>query len=693
MGLYDEKAIFAFLRLILSGQVIGNNELDLKILALLKYKGVDLGRYDFRRGIFAGKEQETLRIYGEIKKPSQKRYFKIFGEALDLASKQGFPEPYVHAAMVDIIRKLSIEPENFNSLHYLKSSSLYKNLTEGSYFFTEERADSHLKAALCYTPFIKNDQAFKDVLIDFARSRIDRSPFSESLPLQSANDDLDSMLPPVLVPWIEENTRLHQCDRNFLVAFLIVALGTALQNKVCMFSSYPNYKYVEGLIFWALAVGPSGSNKTAPFNAIVDILNRLENSLKARFAQDMEAYERRHGELKREVNGLSRKIGMLERKGADASSEGKARLRDLETALAEKEEQLANLVKPVETRFTTNDATPEKLIDILNRNSRPSLCLARDEFSSVFRRFEQPTFQELRKLLLEAYSGYGNFKQDRIGRGTLSVDRPAVSIMGGIQTSVLRTFIEAVQSGKVENDGFLQRFHFLAYSPSVKEAGLDRSVPDEEKDRELFKLFQWLVSLQPEKLPGIKLPPGYPPGLAFTKKAAREFDECLKSLRPGQYDNPAMQSHVAKAGGFLARLACLFQLVDWFGTGKDLADLKPGVSSVNLRRAIAVYEVFKGHAQAMYDTRSNPNFDAANSLLSKVMEGKVKNGSSVRDILRHNWTHLNEYHTLLNAIGFLRDRKILVLHEKQSTAKGGRPNQVIVLNPQILFRLMADGKL
>ena len=111
-------------------------------------------------------------------------------------------------------------------------------------------------------------------------------------------------------------------------------------------------------------------------------------------------------------------------------------------------------VKP--PRCVINDATPEKVAEILSRDPSGSL-MVHDELAGWLDSFERyNSGQSPRAFYLSCWNG-GTFLKDRVGKGTrdlnaeIRVDNLALSILGGIQPDRLAAFRD------LTSDGLLQR--------------------------------------------------------------------------------------------------------------------------------------------------------------------------------------------------------------------------------------------
>jgi len=74
----------------------------------------------------------------------------------------------------------------------------------------------------------------------------------------------------------------------------------------------------------------------------------------------------------------------------------------------------------VAKRYLVNDATVEKLGELLNHNPN-GLLLFRDELSGFLHTMDRPGHENDRAFYCEAWNGTGAYTYDRIGRGTLAV--------------------------------------------------------------------------------------------------------------------------------------------------------------------------------------------------------------------------------------------------------------------------------
>ena len=91
-------------------------------------------------------------------------------------------------------------------------------------------------------------------------------------------------------------------------------------------------------------------------------------------------------------------------------------------------------------RLVVNDATVEKLGELLNENQN-GLLLIRDELPGFLAKMESEECQGERAFYLEAFNGDGRFTYDRIGRGTVVIENCTLSLVGGVQPSRLAPIV------------------------------------------------------------------------------------------------------------------------------------------------------------------------------------------------------------------------------------------------------------
>ena len=286
-------------------------------------------------------------------------------------------------------------------------------------------------------------------------------------------------------------------------------------------------------------------------------------------------------------------------------------------------------------RFVVNDATVEKLGELLNENPR-GLLLVRDELPGWLARMESEECQSERAFYLEAFNGDGRFVYDRIGRGTVHIDSATLSIIGGIQPSRIAPIVRGALTG-ASNDGLIQRLQ-LAVWPDGKQSW---EYVDRHSHRGAREAYETAFA-DLDALPGTS---DNPQVLRFSSEAQEMFKAWLTGInleaRSGTLAS-IMESHILKMPKTVASLALIFQLID--GGGFE-------VGEASLKRAIAWGDYLRTHAARLYAAGSTMADDGAKLIVER--RAQLPPAFTVRDIQRKDWAGLYDREMVFAAIDVL----------------------------------------
>jgi Protein of unknown function (DUF3987) len=312
----------------------------------------------------------------------------------------------------------------------------------------------------------------------------------------------DALLPEALRSWVADVGARVQCPADFVAVGVMVSAAAVIGRKVAIRPKrQDDWAVVPNL--WGLAVGPPGLMKSPALAEALRPLSRLVSDAHAQYEEEMLAHHFRLAEAKARRHDLTRRL-----RDAFANDEPTGDLRQhFEAAPAYR--------PPVAKRYLVNDATVEKLGELLNHNPN-GLLLFRDEVSGFLHTMDRRGHENDRAFYCEAWNGTGAYTYDRIGRGTLHIRAACVSVLGGIQPGPLERYLRDVFGGRGD-DGLIQRFQ-LAVWPDV--AGRWQNVdrwPDAAARGRAIEVFQRLNGLEaatvgaeeltPEEVP---LPTGRP---------------------------------------------------------------------------------------------------------------------------------------------------------------------------------------
>jgi putative DNA primase/helicase len=512
------------------------------------------------------------------------------------------------------------------------------------------------------------------------------SPWPDISPLPSLLPEAPEM-PEKIIPasfrdYVSDISERMQVAVEVPAVSIIVALSSVVGRSIGIYPKRHDSWIVIPNI-WGFVAARSGMLKTPAIEEATKPLGVLAHN--ARMQHEANTAE---SQVDEEIS--SARIGAVKIKITKAAKdEDETELRSLKDELLKLQRQ-ADSEKPIERRYRVNDATTEKLLELLVDNSR-GLLVHRDELSGWLRGLDKVGREMDRAFYLESWNGYGSFTTDRIGRGTAHVDGLCLSIFGGIQPAKLAAYVSDALNSTSNDDGLIQRFQLSVYPEVPKVWNLVDRDPDKIARDRAIRVFEILDRYNPAVL-GVSLSYSDIPVIHFDDDAQELFNDWLTNLQrrilQGE-GSPAFESHLAKYRSLMPSLALLFHLADWANSQMEMALLDiPAVSLQSAKLAASWTEYLELHARKIYAGALNPELQAAHLILQKIEQGKVKNGNSVRDIYRNQWTGLQSKEQVFQGLLLLAECGYL----KLVSVKGdeGRPSSdVISINPK--FRSDSDG--
>jgi hypothetical protein len=125
-------------------------------------------------------------------------------------------------------------------------------------------------------------------------------------------------------------------------------------------------------------------------------------------------------------------------------------------------------------------------------------------------------------------------------------------------------------------------------------------------------------------------------------------------------------------------LALVFHLVSVAdGTGS------PGpVSHQATEIAVKWCEYLESHAARIYGGALTPSMESAKEIIKHIRRGGITDGMTVREIWKPQWSKLASSEEVKAGLTVLEDHEWLIV-EKVINSRGGRPSEIIKLNPKI----------
>lgn len=478
------------------------------------------------------------------------------------------------------------------------------------------------------------------------------------------------LLPAKIKPYIENCAHALQAPPDLLAAPVMVAMASLIGRKITIrpkrneaWSVVPN--------LWGANIGLPSVKKTPAQAKAMQPIHDL----------DTESWEAHEAELKE--NAAQAHMRKAESKALEAALTAyykqpkddvdPARISERIAELAEEAQELAP------RRYYTNDATIEKLAELLTANAI-GLLLLRDELMGWLRTMDRDGHEGDRGFYLEAWDGNGSAYHDRIGRGTQRCGSLCLSIFGGIQPGPLTAYVSDAMGNGIRADGLLQRFQLIVWPDAPHKWEYVDELLNPDAYRLAFSVFKHLNGITPESV-GATVPENGLPYLHFDDKAQKIFvawSTELNRVKVPNAEHPAIQAHLSKYESLMPSLALILHLADGH-TGP--------VSAQATAKAADWCEYLESHARRVYAACMHGDIHAAHRLVKKIDAGSIQHGMKVRDIYRNQWAGLNKTATT-EALDVLEEYNWLRVKEVQPDS-GGRPSNIVQLHPEL--RGKSDG--
>ena len=366
------------------------------------------------------------------------------------------------------------------------------------------------------------------------------------------------MIPEPLRAWVTDAAERLGVPNEFIAAPAICALGLVIGRQIGI---HPKAKdgWLEVSVLWCILIANPSYGKSPAVKEALSLLYLLVARAREEYLQE---------ELERTAEAEVLKAEIARLKNSLKSQKRSADPQPIKTQLTDALLALKQLDEVTERRYITNDATVEKLAELLIQNPRGIMDHA-DELLRLFKSLEKTGREGDRQFFLEAWSGTNPFSVDRIGRGSIHVPALFIPICGTTQQGAMQAYISEAVEGGSGADGLLQRFGPMLAPTAFPPVKVVDRTPDREAKNRVQAVFEYLDALDPQALIA-ELDPYRPdavPSLRFTPEAQEAFYGWLHDLltrirSPELEPYPAFQSHLAKYQALMPRLSLVFHLID-----------------------------------------------------------------------------------------------------------------------------------
>ncbi|NWF45282.1 DUF3987 domain-containing protein [Hydrogenophaga sp. D2P1] len=490
----------------------------------------------------------------------------------------------------------------------------------------------------------------------------DPVPLPDALPAVPAFDD--ELLPKALRGWVADIAHRMQCPPDFTAVGAVVALSSLIGARAVVApKARDDWRVVPNL--WGLIVGRPGVMKSPALSEVLKPLHRLEATEREQWQAAHEAWQ-----LDCMVADMAAEANAKQARGLAAKEPAKAR-----ALLAPGDTP----VEPLARRYVVNDATVEKLGELLTVNQW-GVLVYRDEIHGLLCSMDRQGQEGARGFYLTGYDGNQGHAVDRIGRGESYIPRVCLAMLGGIQPGKLQSYVREAVAGGAGDDGLLQRFGLAVWPDVSREFVYVDRWPDTPAKQAAWAVFDRLGQLRPASDTA-------PQEWRFTPGAQALFEEWLVPFENeirGEDLHPALVSHLSKYRKLIPALALIFALV-------DTPDSGGAIHPTELIRAVAWGEYLRSHAERIYAAAVIPETAGAKQLLDKIRAGKLCDGDGVileaftpRLVAVKHWAGLGTPDAVRKAADLLADYGWLARESVPAGPSGGRPTERYQIHPALL---------
>ena len=488
----------------------------------------------------------------------------------------------------------------------------------------------------------------------------DPMPLPDGLPAVMAFDE--ELMPVALRGFVMDIAERMQCPPDFTAVGVLVALSSLIGARAVV-KPKANDDWLVVPNLWGAIVGRPGVMKSPALSEVLKPLHRLEKAERELLQAELVDWE-----LDCKVTELAEATNERQAKCLAAKDPAAAR------ALLEPKDMPP---KPAMRRYVVNDATVEKLADLLVTNPW-GILVYRDEMHGLLCSMDKQGQEGARGFYLTGYDGNQGNAVDRIGRGESYVPRVCLAMLGGIQPGKIQSYVRDAVAGESGDDGLLQRFGLTVW-PDIKTefVYVDRR-PDLVARQAAWEVFERLNTLQPANEDSAIV-------WSFSPQAQVLFEEWMVPFEQeirGYSLHPALVSHLSKYRKLVPALALIFALVDTPSSASIIHDKE-------LMRALAWADYLRTHTERLYAAAVTPETSGAQTLLTKLKSGKLSDAHgnvlqsfTPRLVAVKHWAGLGTPDAVRKAADLLADYGWLI--KDVVRLPGRRDSESYVLHPQLL---------
>lgn len=482
--------------------------------------------------------------------------------------------------------------------------------------------------------------------------------------------DIDAdAIPANLRSWVLDAAARLGVPANTIYTAALVGAGAIIGNTVRVYPRARDTAWSEPANLWGVLIGRPSTKKSAIGKQGLTFVREIDSELVHRYEREEPA---RRAELAGIESRIKAQLAALESAERASSPEAIDRSTQALKAL-EGKRAITRTARP---QLVANDVSVEVLQVLMEENPNGVLFF-RDELSGLLQKMESQGHENDRAFFTEAYNASDPYTVNRIGRKTVRIETPTLSLYGTIQPSVIKPLIDQTVRA-AGGDGFLARCQ-LSVELDAKAVGngtdgdVDQAAETaaREANRALHRTAKRAVE------DAVKAPWR----LRFSPDAQEHMDAWRGKLdalmRSGDLDHvPAFLAHLGKSGAAACRIALVIELL-------KQGDGATSVTTISLeaaRQATHLMDHLRLHAQRIYRVDERPHLDDGRYLMAKIRDGTVRDGTTTRDI-QNACSRFRSAHQLDAALELLQD--FGVLRTEVVRRSGGRGSTIVRVHPDL----------
>lgn len=475
--------------------------------------------------------------------------------------------------------------------------------------------------------------------------------FSPLNPLQQTNIVLPPFptecLPTAIQNYVNAVASHSETSPDLAAVFGLGVLAVCVQGKYQV-EALPGY--TEPLSLYTVVIASPGERKSPVLKQMTNVIYEYEQEENQRREPEIRRTNMLRKSLQRRINGLEKRI---ERKYD----------RQAETELEDLEIQLLDTPEVTAVRFTTDDTSSEKLVNLLSENGGRFAVIS--------------TEGDIFDIMAGRYSGKANFEVwlkahcgdticvDRIGRETVYINHPALSAILSIQPIVLD---EIMQNNVMVGRGLLARFLYAFPHSTIGGRDFIPFPIQQEVADEYRKIVFRLMDIVPKEQPYyLHLSPK---ALDTVSVFFREHERYL--VGEGQ----EIIDWASKYVGTVLRIAGLIHVAV-----SDEEDMV--IQDSTIKKAIKIGQYFLAHARYAYSMMgTDTSIKKARFVFAKL----VKNGTN--EIKRSDLFQMcrgkffKKTEELFPTLDLLENHGYIRIEHPERQTVAGRPRDArVIVNP------------